>query len=139
MDQTPRSTTRPLESPASPYMSLIMNDFEDSDGEDDETLLSFSLQSDRDNADLSESVADTSMLLDSTPANPDKQDTEGMQSADSHTPGPMVNGSPPLRAHVSLHEPQVSPKQTIVIRDVAYTTYYAMLYYVGFLFTSGGS
>jgi hypothetical protein len=140
IDQTPRTTARPLESPATPHMSLIMNDFEDSDGEDDETLLSFSLQSDRDNTDLSEGIADTPMLLDSMPANPDRQDTEGMQSADSHMPGPVVNGSPPLRAHASLHEPQVSPpKLTIVIQDVAYTTYYAMLYYVGFLFTSGGS
>jgi hypothetical protein len=140
IDQTPRTATRPLESPATSHMSLIMSDFEDSDGEDDETLLSFSLQSDRDSTDLSEGVADIPMLLlvDSTPANPDRQDTEGMQSADSHMPGPMVNGSPPLRAHASLPEPQVSPpKLTIVIRDVAYTTYYAMLYYVGFLFTSG--
>ena len=137
IDQTPRTTTRSLESPS--HISLIMNDFEDSDGEDDETLLSFSLQSDRDSTDLSEGVADTPMLLDSTPANPDRQDTEGMQSADSHMPGPMVNESPPLRAPASLHEPQVSPKLTIVIRDVAYTTYYAMLYYVGFLFTFGGS
>ena len=140
IDYTPRTMTRPLESPATSHMSLIMNDFEDSDGEDDETLLSFSMQSDRDNTDLSEDVADTSMLLDSTPANPDKQDTEGMQYADSHTTGPMVNGSPPLRARASLRELKVSPpKLTIVIRDVAYTTYYAMLYYVGFLFTSGGS
>jgi hypothetical protein len=136
IDQTPRAAARPLESPATPDMSLIMNDFEDSDGEDDETLLSFSLQSDRDNTDLSEGVADTPMILDSTPANPDRQDTEGIQSADSHMPGPMVNGSPPLRAHALLHEPQVSPsKLTIVIRDVAYTTYYAMLYYVGFLYS----
>ena len=140
IDQTPRTTTRPLEIPASPHMSLIMNDFEDSDGEDDETLFSFSLQSDRDNSDSSEGVADTPMLLDSTPANPDRQDTEGMQSADSHTLGPTENGSPTLRAHKSLQEPQVSPpKLTIAIRDVAYTTYYAMLYYVGFLFTSGRS
>ena len=140
IDQTPRTTARPLESPTSPHMSLIMNDFEDSDGEDDETLLSSSLQSDRDNTDISEDVVDAPMLLDSTPANPDRQDTEGIQSADSHTPGPMVNGSPPPRAHASLHDPQVSPpKLTIVIRDVAYTTYYAMLYYVCFLFTSGGS
>jgi hypothetical protein len=140
IDQTPRTTARSLESPATPHMSLIMNDFEDSDGEDDETLLSFSLQSDCDNTDLSEGVADTPMLLDSTLVNPDRQDTEGMQSGDSHLPGPMVNGSPPPGAHASLHEPQVSPpKLTIVIRDVAYTTYYAMLYYVGFLFISGGS
>lgn len=132
IDQTPRTTARSLESPATPQMSLIMNDFEDSDGEDDETLLSFSLQSDRDNTDLSEGIADTPMLLDSTPANPDRQDAE---SADSHLPGPMVNGSPPPGAHASLHEPQVSPPTlTIVIRDVAYTTYYAMLYYVSFLF-----
>ena len=138
MDQTPRTTVRPLESPATSHMSLIMNDFEDSDGEDDETLLSFSLQSDHDSTDLSEGVADTPMLLDSTPANPDRQDIEGIPSADSHMPGPMVSGSPSLGAHASLHEPQVSPpKLTIVIRDVAYTTYYAMLYYVGFLFTSG--
>ena len=115
-----------------------MNDFEDSDGEDDETLLSFSLQSDRDSTDLPEGVADAPMLLDSTPANPDRQDAEGIQSTDSHISGPTVNGSPPLRAQASLHEPQVSPpKLTIVIRDVAYTTYYAMLYYVSFLFTSG--
>ena len=141
IDHTPRTTTRPLESPSTSHMSLIMNDFEDSDGEDDETLLSFSLQSDSDSTDLSEGVADTPMLLDTTPANPDtsRQDTEGMQSADSHIPGPMINGSPPLRAHTSLPEPQASPKLTIVIRDVAYTTYYAMLYYVGFHFTSGGS
>ena len=137
IDQTPRTTTRPLGSPATSHMSLIMNDFEDSDGEDDETLLSFSLQSDRDSTDLPEGVTDT-LMLDSTPANPDRQDNEGIQSADSHMPGPMVNGSPPLRAHASLPEPEVSPpKLTIVIRDVAYTTYYAMLYYVGCLFTSG--
>jgi hypothetical protein len=142
IDHTPRTTTRPLESPSTSHMSLIMNDFEDSDGEDDETLLSFSLQSDRDSTDISEGVADTPMLLDTTPANPDRQDTEGMQSADSHIPGPLavINGSPPLRAHASLPEPQVSPpKLTIVIRDVAYTTYYAMLYYVCFIFTSGES
>ena len=138
MDQTPRTATRPLESPVTPHMSLIMNDFEDSDGEDDEILLPFSLRSDRDDTDLSEGVADTSMLLDSTPANPDRQDSEGTQSVDSHTPSPMVNGSPPLRT--SLHEPPITPpKLTIVIRDVAYTTYYAMLYYVGILFTSVGS
>lgn len=142
IDHTPRTTTRSLESPSTSHMSLIMNDFEDSDGEDDETLLSFSLQSDRDSTDLPEGVADAPMLLDSTPANPDRQDTEGIQSADSHIPGPgpMVNGSPPPRAHASLPEAQVSPpKLTIVIRDVAYTTYYAMLYYVGYLFTSGRS
>jgi hypothetical protein len=136
MDPTPRTTIRPRESPATPHMSLIMHDFEDSDGEDDETLLPFSLQSDRDNTDLLEGVADTPMLLDSTPANPDRQDPE-TQSADS---GPTVNGSPSLRAQPSLCGPQVAPsKLTIVIRDVAYTTYYAMLYYVGFLFTSIGS
>lgn len=138
IDHTPRTATRPLESPSTSHMSLIMNDFEDSDGEDDETLLSFSLQSDRDSTDLSEDVADTPMLLDTTPANPDRQDTEGIQSADSHMPGPIVNGSPPLRAHASLPELQAQ-RQTIVIRDVAYTTYYAMLYYVGFLFFSGGT
>lgn len=132
IDQTPRAATRPLESPATPHTSLIMNDFEDSDGEDDETLLPFSSQADRDGADLSEGVADTPMLLDSTPANPDRQDPEGIQSADSHIPGIIVNGSP-LSAHASLHEsPVTPPKLTIVIRDVAYTTYYAMLYYVSF-------
>lgn len=140
IDHTPRTTTRSLESPATSHISLIMNDFEDSDGEDDETLLSFSLQSDRDSTDLSEGVVDTQMLLDSTLANPDRQDTDGIQSADSHMPGPMINGSPPQRANAPLLEPQVSPpKLTIVIRDVAYTTYYAMLYYVGFLFTPCGS
>ena len=111
-----------------------MHDFEDSDGEDDETLLPFSLRSDRDNTDLLEGVADAPMLLDSTPANPDRQDPE-TQSADS---GPTVNGSPSPRTQTSLCGPQVAPsKLTIVIRDVAYTTYYAMLYYVGFLFTIG--
>jgi hypothetical protein len=119
-------------------MSLIMNDFEDSDGEDDENLLSFSSLSDHDDTDLPEGVSDALMILDSAPANPDRQDSGGAQSADSHIPDSMVNGSPPLPAHASLHEPSVAPKSTIVIRDVAYTTYYAMLYYVG-LFTSVGS
>ena len=133
IDQTPRTANKPLESPATPHLSLIMNDFEDSDDEDDEALLHFSLQSDRDNIDLSvsEGIADTSMLLDSTPSNPGPEESE-----DSHMSGPMLSGSPPSRAHASLHEPPLTPpKLTIVIRDVAYTTYYAMLYYVGFLFT----
>jgi len=86
-----------------PHISLIMDDFEDSDGEDDETLLSFSLESDRDNTELSEGLADTSMLLDSTSANPDRQDPEGTQSVDSHVPSPVVDGSPSLSAQPSLH------------------------------------
>jgi hypothetical protein len=111
-------------------MSLIMDDFEDSDGEDDETLLSFSSLSDHDDTDLPEGVSDALMFLDSAPANPDRPDSGGTQSADSHIPGPLVNKSPPLPAYASLHEPSVAPpKSTIVIRDVAYT-YYAMLYYV---------
>lgn len=128
MDQTPRTAARPLASPAMSHMNLIMDDFEDSDDEDDETLLPFSFQSDRDNTSLSEGVAD--ILPDSTPANPDRQEPEGVQSIDSHISGPMAIGSPPLRTQPG---PPISPpKLTIVIRDVAYTTYYAMLYYVGF-------
>ena len=140
MDQTPCTATRLLGSPAMPHISLIMDDFEDSDGEDDETLLSFSLESDRDNTELSEGLADTSMLLDSTSANPDRQDPEGTQSVDSHVPSPVVDGSPSLSAQPSLHWPPVAPpKLVIVIRDVAYTTYYAMLYYAGIPFSSVGS
>jgi len=140
MDQTPCTAARPPGSPARPHMGLIMDDFEDSDGEDDETLLPFSLQTDGDGTDLSEGVADTPMLLDSTSSNPDRQDLEGTQSVDSHIPGPMVNGSPSLGAQPSLHGPPIAPsKLTIVIRDVAYTTYYAMLYYVSFPFTYVGS
>lgn len=135
MDHIPCTTTGLLGSPATPHMSLVMDDFEDSDGEDDETLLPSLLQSDHENTDLSEGVADAPMLLDS-----DRQDPEGTQSTDSHIPGPMVDGSPPLQAQPSPPKlPVAPPKLAIVIRDVAYTTYYAMLYYVGFSFTSVGS
>lgn len=138
VDHTPRTATRSLESPTTPYTSLIMDNFEDSDGED-EAFLPSSLQPDLDNTELSESVADTSMLLDSTLANPVRQVPEG-QSTDSDMSGPMADGSPRPCTQLSLHRSPAAPaKLTIVIRDVAYATYHAMLYYVGFPFTSFGS
>ncbi|KAF8158296.1 hypothetical protein B0H34DRAFT_708202 [Crassisporium funariophilum] len=136
MDQTPRSLSRDLISPTTPHMSLIMDEFEDSDNEDDEELLTSSpLHSNHDMvSDSSAAVAELSMLLaDSSSADSDKQEPEGTQSADSSVPSPRssIIEPPPSVSQQSRQEASVIfPKMTVVVRDVAYTTYRAMLYYI---------
>jgi len=128
IQQTPRSSIRDIGIPRTPQMTL-MDEFEDSDNEDEDLLTS--LNSSYTLLDLSSSgVQEFSLLLDSSAADSDKQEAD-TQSGDVH--------SPPLAVEVASSQPvkegrkeavSTSPKLRIEVQDVAYTTYRSMLYYV---------
>jgi len=127
-DQTPRTAAQDIrQSP--PTLSPILDEFEDSDNEDDAALPADPSQP---FSNLWSGTEEVSLLLeDSNPADSDRMESEGTQSSDSHT------SSPPTRSLILKPESEYQdqstalPKVKIVVRDAAYTTYRAMLYYVG--------
>ncbi|KAF8964175.1 hypothetical protein BDZ97DRAFT_1904491 [Flammula alnicola] len=73
----------------------------------------------------------TILLSDSHSADWDRLDPEGIQSTDSHASSPQIQpttlNSIPRQQDTSSSS---SSKMTIVVKDAAYTTYRAMLYYI---------
>ncbi|KIM43361.1 hypothetical protein M413DRAFT_444189 [Hebeloma cylindrosporum] len=126
-NQTPRSATRDIRR-SPPTASLILDEFEDSDTEDEGDLPA---NSPRQFSNSSRRIEEVSLLLaDSNPAESDRMEIEGTQSSES------CASTPPAQPLVLRPETQYRdqstalPKIKIVVRDAAYTTYYAMLYYI---------
>jgi len=128
---TPKTHSRSLGSPGSAHAN-IMDAFEDSDDEDEEIFLSPSS-----NDMIVDSGQEIPMLLDvasvSTSTDEKAFSEERGDTGDSSPTGPatLLYVDSPLRTDspVPSHS---SPKTRIAVRDVAYTTYRAMLYYVSF-------
>lgn len=124
-NQTPRTATQDIgRSPFTP--NPILDEFEDSDNEDDGDLPANSSQQ---FSNSSSGIEEVSLLLaDSNRADSDRTEAEGTQSSDSHISAPSALVLRPE----ALHRDQSTalPKMKIVVRDAAYTTYRAMLYYV---------
>ena len=126
-NQTPRTATQDIRR-RPPTLSSILDEFEDSDIEDDGELPAESSQQ---ISNLPGGTEDMSLLLeDANPADSDRMESEGTQSSDSHI------STPPTQSLVFKPESEYQdqsmalPKTLIVVRDAAYTTYRAMLYYV---------
>lgn len=123
-NQTPRNATQDIgRSPPTP--NPILDEFEDSDNEDDGDLPVNSSQQFLN----SSGIEEVSLLLaDSNHADSDRTESEGTQSSEPHisTPSALV-----LRPEALYRDQSTSSsKIKIVVRDAAYTTYRAMLYYV---------
>jgi len=127
IEMTPKTKARSLSSP--PTQTSIMEEFEDSDDEDEESFI-------LSNADdtLIESRGgplEFSLSLDenTTVFSADNVDEAGRHSA-LESSGTSVDV--PLHTtlqHASTEDSIPSSKTRIQVRDVAYTTYRAMLYY----------
>lgn len=128
---TPKTHSRSLGSPGSAHAS-IMDQFEDSDDEDEEIFLSPSAN------DVSiDSIQEMPKLLnldaasvltnsDEKMVSEERSDT-GNSSPTATTTLLEVDSSQPMGSPVPSLS---SPKIRITVLDVAYTTYRAMLYYV---------
>jgi len=123
-NQTPRTATRDMgRSPPTP--NPILDEFEDSDNEDDGD---FPAASSQQFSNSSSGIEEVSLLLaDSNRADSDRTESEGTQSSDGDT-----STSPALVLEPESYRDQspALPKIKIVVKDAAYTTYRAMLYYV---------
>jgi len=128
VEMTPKTKARSLTSP--PTQTSIMEEFEDSDDEDEE---SFMLSSTDDTLIESRSgPQEFSLSLDenTTIFSADNVDEVGQHSV-LESSGTSVDV--PLHGTIQQHAPTEdsisSSKRRIQVRDVAYTTYRAMLYY----------
>ena len=121
-NQTPRTATQDLwRSPPTP--NPILDEFEDSDNEDDGDLPANSSQQFSNS-----SIEEVSLLLgDSNRAESDKTESEGTQPSDAD-----ASTCPAFVVEPEAYRDQSTalPKIKIVVKDAAYTTYRAMLYYV---------
>lgn len=124
-DQTPRTAIQDIRrSPSTP--NPILDEFEDSDNEDDGDLPANSWQK---FSNSSSGIEEVSLLLaDTNPADSDRMESEGTQLSDSHTSIPPAFVLGPEAQY--RDQSTALSKIKIVVRDAAYTTYRAMLYYV---------
>jgi hypothetical protein len=123
-NQTPRTATHDIRrSPLT--LNPILDEFEDSDNEDDRDLPANSSQQ---LSNSSSGIEGVLLLGDSNLADSDRTESEGTQSSDSHTSIPPVLVVTPEAQY--RDQSTTLPKIKIVVRDAAYTTYRAMLYYV---------
>jgi len=125
---TPKTHSRSLGSPGAAHAN-IMDAFEDSDDEDEEIFLSPGS-----NDMIVDSGQEIPMLLDvaSVSTNTDEKEEHGDTGDSSPTDlATLLDVDSSLRTDSPV-PPFSLPKTRITVRDVAYTTYRAMLYYVSF-------
>ena len=107
-----------------------MHEFEDSDDEDDDVFDTSPISSEQDLPPTTSTNLEASSIyvVDSQTEHVDG--TRGEEVV--YPPSSQSQMSPHSMAHRPLDSFRGSSKITVVVRDVAYTTYRAMLYYVGF-------
>lgn len=139
---TPKSASRGLTSPGGTDSGTIMHEFEDSDDEDDDVFDTSPIPSEQDLPPTTSTNLEASsiyMQVDSQTEHADRKRGEELQEA-VYPPSSQSQISPRPMTHRPLDSFDGSSKITVVVRDVAYTTYRAMLYYVGIQAVySGGS
>lgn len=101
-----------------------MHEFEDSDNEDDDILADSPAVSE------TELPAPSTSLL--TDTNQEENVEKNSHEASSNLSSPRLGNSDFIHLPVGNAKPPPHGKMTVVVRDVAYSTYYAILYYVSF-------
>ncbi|KAJ2935132.1 hypothetical protein H1R20_g1985, partial [Candolleomyces eurysporus] len=132
---TPKPSSRSLSSPKSSFSAVFEDEFEDSDDDDDEVLAASLSFDGQDAMTSSISTEEFSMLM---------ADTHVVEVEQSESAIPLISVSRPpspmeTEAAASSskntdnqHRREIDKPQTmaIVIKDVAYSTYKAILYYI---------
>lgn len=128
---TPKSASRGLTSPGGTDSGTIMHEFEDSDDEDDDVFDTSPVPSEQDLPPTTSTNLEASSIymVDSQTEHADRKRGEDVCV---YPPSSQSQMSPRSMTHRPLDSFNGSSKITVVVRDVAYTTYRAMLYYVGF-------
>ena len=124
---TPKSASRGLTSPGGTDSGTIMHEFEDSDDEDDDVFDTSPISSEQDLPPTTSLEASSIYVVDSQTEHVDTK--RGEEAV--YPPSSQSQMSPRSMTHRPLDSFRGSSKITVVVRDVAYTTYRAMLYYVG--------
>ena len=124
---TPKSASRALTSPGGTDSGTIMHEFEDSDDEDDDVFDTSPISSEQDLPPTTSLEASSIYVVDSQTEHVDTK--RGEEAV--YPPSSQSQMSPRSMTHRPLDSFRGSSKITVVVRDVAYTTYRAMLYYVG--------
>ena len=110
---------------------LVMNEFEDSDDEDESEKTT--TQSD---PDLSSSMASPSVKTAAAFETPTQENNEvGADDVQRNVRPKLTHPSSPRSNSQALSlaaEPSNNTRLSIIVKDVAYTTYMALLYYVSF-------
>ena len=128
---TPRTKMESAPSVIESESHLVMNEFEDSDDEEDDVI-------DDSPIDMEPTSPHQSGALDSFATSPaeniiDEDETEGEDQRNvraklSHPSSPR--SSQPINLSPRLPELASGSKMTVVVKDVAYSTYLGLLYYV---------
>lgn len=106
-------------------LNMILDEFEDSDNDDEESPVTRSRR-----LSSSDGTDDFALSLpDSNTEDGDRSETQSTISEDRFVSPPSEPYADPVKV-TTENTPNVSPKMTIVVRDAAYNTYRAMLYYV---------
>ncbi|TFK40638.1 hypothetical protein BDQ12DRAFT_461756 [Crucibulum laeve] len=131
VSMTPRTTNQPLATPANADCGSIMDEFEDSDDEEEDE--DFPMHSDNED-DATYGPGSTDGPEDSaTPTVETNVENMELSQSSSSVSSPS-RGSfveiPSENQDNSLSEPLTKSKMTVVVRDVAYSTYRAILYYI---------
>ncbi|KAF5315056.1 hypothetical protein D9619_007334 [Psilocybe cf. subviscida] len=127
-NQTPRSMNQRLRK-SPPQLNLLLDEFEDSDDESEETDQESPAMND---FLMKSGPVDTSLILsDSTHSTAEWDQVEPeTPSEDGYTPTPVTpTSSAPQRSSTPVYTSE-NPRTTVVVKDAAYITYRAMLYYV---------
>ncbi|KJA24031.1 hypothetical protein HYPSUDRAFT_65842 [Hypholoma sublateritium FD-334 SS-4] len=132
-NQTPRTTNRDIRS-CPPQLNLLLDEFEDSDNEFDDDLTPLqAFQTNDDPVDATNGTEESPGLLlsmESQTMDWDRVESDGTQSAEAHTSSPQLRLIP-LTSDIQTAGPvNNTSKMSIVVKDAAYTTYKAMLYYI---------
>lgn len=137
VDHTPRTTNRDIRR-SPPQLNLLLDEFEDSDNEFDDDVTPPQVVQNNDSPLDSTSGTEESpgLLLESQTMDWDRVESDGTQSAEPHTSSPqfrLIPLSSDIQTSGSVNN---TSKISIVVKDAAYTTYKAMLYYVSLLMQS---
>ncbi|KAF4617497.1 hypothetical protein D9613_006079 [Agrocybe pediades] len=127
-NQTPRVATQDLDE----QTHMILDEFEDSDDDDDDEKEQSGDQSERSLSSInlqnfSLHLPDSNTTAES---DQDKSDFESVHSADYHGYSGEDSEAQATTPRKFTEEKNFDPKMSIVVQDAAYTTYFAILYYI---------
>jgi len=125
-DQTPRKALQDIDE----QTHMILDEFEDSDDDDDEEQSARGSQHSLSSINLENFTLHLPDSNTTAGSDHDKGDFESVHSTeyrDYTSENPNIQASTPKQVK---EEKDVDPRMSVVVRDAAYTTYFAILYYV---------